>query len=198
MSKKYLFTSECVTMGHPDKLADQISDAILDEMLRQDKHSHVACETLVTTGLALVAGEVTTEGYVDIPDVIRETVKEVGYIDPDLGFDALSCAVLTSIHEQSPDIAQGVNRKEPEEQGAGDQGMMFGFACTETDVLMPLPIYLARRITNTLAKKRFEGEIKWLRPLLSNTKAISPNVCIPSSFPVSILPTSHTPRYARP
>jgi S-adenosylmethionine synthetase len=164
MSKKYLFTSECVTMGHPDKLADQISDAILDEMIRQDKHSHVACETLVTTGLALVAGEVTTEGYVDIPDVIRETVKEVGYIDPDLGFDAFSCAVLTSIHEQSPDIAQGVNRKEPEEQGAGDQGMMFGFACTETDVLMPLPIYLARRITNALAKKRFEGEIKWLRP----------------------------------
>ena len=161
MSRKgrHLFTSESVTEGHPDKIADQISDAILDAILTQDPVSRVACETLVTTGLAIVAGEITTSAYVDFQEVVRSTINEIGYNRGKYGFDAETCAVLSSIHSQSPDIAMGVDTG-----GAGDQGMMFGFACTETDELMPLPIMLAHKLVRGLSEKRRTGVLDYLRP----------------------------------
>jgi S-adenosylmethionine synthetase len=154
-----LFSSESVTEGHPDKIADQISDAVLDHMLAQDPESRVACETLVTTGLALVAGEITTEGWVDIPKVVRQTLERIGYVDSAYGMDARTCAVVTSIDQQSPDIAMGVDTG-----GAGDQGMMFGYASDETEALMPAPILFAHRITKRLAEARKSGDLPWLRP----------------------------------
>jgi S-adenosylmethionine synthetase len=162
----HLFTSESVTMGHPDKVADQISDAILDEILKQDPKARVACETLVTTGQVVLAGEVTTTAYVDAAAVARETIKEIGYTHPDIGFDFHSCGVLTAIHSQSPDIARGVDKAEDnaKEQGAGDQGLMFGYASAETETLMPLPIHLAHRIVERLAQLRQNGKLPWLRP----------------------------------
>ena len=161
MSRKgrHLFTSESVTEGHPDKIADQISDAILDAILTQDPKSRVACETLVTTGLALVAGEITTTAQIDYQSVVRQTIADVGYTRGKYGFDAETCAVLSSIHSQSPDIAMGVDTG-----GAGDQGLMFGFACTETDELMPLPIMLSHKLTRGLSDARRSGRLKYLRP----------------------------------
>jgi S-adenosylmethionine synthetase len=156
---RYLFTSESVTEGHPDKIADQISDSILDAILAQDPVGRVACETLVTTGLAIIAGEITTSCYVDFPKIVRETIKEVGYTRAKFGFDSETCAVLSSIHEQSPDIAMGVDPG-----GAGDQGLMFGYACTETEELMPMPIMLAHKLVKGLSCARRDGVLDYLRP----------------------------------
>src|SRR5262245_12242759 len=158
-SGRYLFTSESVTEGHPDKIADQISDSILDAILAQDPVGRVACETLVTTGLAIIAGEITTSCYADFPKIVRDTIKEVGYTRAKYGFDYETCAVLSSIHEQSPDIAMGVDPG-----GAGDQGLMFGYACTETEELMPLPIMLAHKLCRGLSNARREGVLDYLRP----------------------------------
>jgi S-adenosylmethionine synthetase len=164
MSDSFLFTSESVSEGHPDKIADQISDAVLDAILKQDPQARVACETLVKTGMALVAGEITTSAWVDLEDVVRGTIIGVGYNDSAMGFDGHSCAVLNAIGKQSPDIAQGVDRESAEHQGAGDQGLMFGYASNETSVLMPAPITYSHLLMQRQAKVRKEGILPWLRP----------------------------------
>ncbi|MEZ0312278.1 MAG: methionine adenosyltransferase [Myxococcota bacterium] len=164
MNRDFLFTSESVTEGHPDKVADQISDSILDAILREDPKARVACETLVTTGMAVIAGEITTSCYVEMPAIVRQTITNIGYTSSDMGFDANTCAVLTAIGKQSPDIAQGVDTAAQKEQGAGDQGMMFGYACNETPELMPAPITYAHRLTQRLAKLRKDGTMPFLRP----------------------------------
>jgi len=164
MSDSFLFTSESVSEGHPDKIADQISDAVLDAIIEQDKSARVACETLVKTGMVLVAGEVTTSAWVDIEELVRQTVLKIGYNDSAMGFDGASCAVLNALGKQSPDIAQGVDRETAEAQGAGDQGLMFGYATNETEVLMPAPITFAHRLVRRQAEVRKNGTLPWLRP----------------------------------
>ncbi|TCO79725.1 methionine adenosyltransferase [Plasticicumulans lactativorans] len=164
MSDSYLFTSESVSEGHPDKIADQISDAVLDAILAQDKHARVACETMVKTGVAIIAGEITTSAWVDLEDLVRKVICDIGYTSSDVGYDGATCGVINIIGKQSVDIAQGVDRSRPEDQGAGDQGLMFGYASTETDVLMPAPICYAHRLVERQAEARKSGQLPWLRP----------------------------------
>jgi S-adenosylmethionine synthetase len=186
-SKTHLFTSESVTEGHPDKVSDQISDAILDEVLRQDKESRVACETLVTTGMVFLAGEITTKALVDFSAVARRTVREIGYDRPEYGFDGATCAVVSAIDPQSPDIAQGVDTG-----GAGDQGLMFGFACRETPQLMPLPIVLAHQLTRRLAEVRRQGE-DWLRPDGKSQVTVEYQGTQPVRIHTVVISTQHSP-----
>ncbi|PWV64360.1 methionine adenosyltransferase [Plasticicumulans acidivorans] len=164
MSDAYLFTSESVSEGHPDKIADQISDAVLDALLAQDKHARVACETLVKTGVAIIAGEITTSAWIDLEDLVRKVICDIGYTSSDVGFDGATCGVINIIGKQSVDIAQGVDRSKPEDQGAGDQGLMFGYASDETDVLMPAPICFSHRLVERQAEARKSGLLPWLRP----------------------------------
>jgi S-adenosylmethionine synthetase len=189
----YLFTSESVSEGHPDKVADQISDAILDAILEQDTNARVACETMVTTGMVLIAGEITTSAWVDMPNVARQTIKEIGYNSSDMGFDWQSCAILTSIDKQSSDIAQGVDEGSglDLEQGAGDQGLMFGYACHDTEVFMPMPIYYAHRLTRRQAEVRKSGRLPWLRPDAKSQVTIGYVDGVPERIDAVVLSTQH-------
>lgn len=192
---EYLFTSESVSEGHPDKVADQISDAILDSIIAKDRNARVACETLVTTGMALIAGEITTSAWVDMPDVVRQTIKEIGYNSSDMGFDWQSCAVITSIDKQSPDIAQGVDEGKglDLDQGAGDQGLMFGYACNETNVLMPMPITYAHRLTKRQSEVRKANILPWLRPDAKSQVTIEYVNKVPTRIEAVVLSTQHDP-----
>ncbi|MFV0596125.1 methionine adenosyltransferase [Shewanella sp.] len=194
---KHLFTSESVSEGHPDKIADQISDAVLDAILAQDPKARVACETYVKTGMVLVGGEVTTSAWVDIEELTRKTVREIGYVHSDMGFDADSCAVLNAIGKQSPDINQGVDRADPKEQGAGDQGLMFGYASNETDILMPAPITYAHALVKRQSEVRKNGTLPWLRPDAKSqvTFAYEDNKIV--GIDAIVLSTQHSPDIAQ-
>ncbi|GGF68035.1 methionine adenosyltransferase [Alteromonas lipolytica] len=187
----HLFTSESVSEGHPDKIADQISDAVLDAILQQDPKARVACETYVKTGMVLVGGEITTSAWVDIEELTRQTVKEIGYTHSDMGFDADSCAVLNAIGKQSPDINQGVDRARPEEQGAGDQGLMFGYASDETEVLMPAPITYSHRLVQRQAEMRKSGKLDWLRPDAKSQVTFIYEDNVPVGIDAVVLSTQH-------
>jgi len=194
-SKKHVFTSESVTEGHPDKLADQISDAVLDAILAADPAARVACETMVTTGMAIVAGEISTTTYVHVPDIVRDTVRKIGYTDASYGFDADTCAVLTSIDRQSPDIAQGVDSSNTKSQGAGDQGMMFGYATDETDELMPVPILLAHRMAERLAfVRKTKRSLSWLRPDGKSQVSVEYDGDRPIAVRTAVISTQHADR----
>ena len=188
-----LFTSESVSEGHPDKMADQISDALLDAIMREDLHARVACETLVKTGAVVLAGEISTTANIDIERIVRDTVNEIGYNHSDLGFDGSTCAVINMIGKQSPEIAQGVDRQNPEDQGAGDQGLMFGYASNETEVLMPAPIEYAHRLMERQSKLRRSGELPWLRPDAKAQVTLKYANGIPSAIDAVVLSTQHDP-----
>ncbi len=186
--QKHLFTSESVTEGHPDKIADQISDAVLDAVLEQDPHGRVACEVLVTTGICVVSGEITTNCYVDVPKIAREVIRDIGYTDAAFGFDSKTCGVLNTIQSQSPDIAMGVDTG-----GAGDQGLMFGYACDETPELMPLPIQLAHRLTEKLSQVRRSGQLPWLRPDGKSQVSVEYHNGKPTRIDAIVVSTQHGP-----
>ncbi len=194
-SGKYLFTSEAVSMGHPDKLADQISDGVLDAMFAQDPYSRVACETMVTTGVVVIAGEITTEATVDMQQIVRDVIREVGYTDSTMGISADHCAVMVAIDEQSSDIAMGVDddASKGKDVGAGDQGLMFGYACNDTPELMPLPIALSHRILNRLTKARQEGEVDWLRPDSKSQVTVEFDGNTPVRIDTVVISTQHAP-----
>ena len=193
MSNSHLFTSESVSEGHPDKVADQISDAILDAIFEQDPKARVACETMVNTGMVVLSGEITTEAWVDMQAVVRQTVKEIGYNSSDMGFDWESCAVITSIDKQSADIAMGVDESEDHEQGAGDQGLMFGYASNETDVLMPAPITYAHQLVKRQAEVRKNGTLPWLRPDAKSQVTFRYEDGKPTAIDAVVLSTQHNP-----
>jgi len=195
MQKDFTFTSESVSEGHPDKMADQISDAVLDAILTQDKHARVACETLLTTGMVVIAGEITTNAVIDFSQVARQTVRRIGYDSSEIGFDYHTCAVLTAVGKQSSDIAQGVNEGEGLflDQGAGDQGLMFGYACNETQALMPMPIYLAHRLTQRQSELRKDGRLPWLRPDAKSQVSIRYVDGKPHAIDTVVLSTQHHP-----
>ncbi len=197
MSKEYIFTSESVTEGHPDKVSDQISDAILDEYLKQDPNSRVAVETLTTTGFVAVAGEVTSNGNFDVEDIVRKTIKEIGYNDSELKFDGDSCEVLVKLHSQSPDISQGVTATEEKEQGAGDQGLMFGYASNETDELMPLPILLSHKLTKKLSEVRKSKELAWVRPDGKSQVSVVYENGRPKQVETVVISTQHSPEISQ-
>jgi len=196
-SNSYLFTSESVSEGHPDKIADQISDAVLDAILEQDRKARVACETLVKTGCVIVAGEITTRAWVDLEALVRRTVLRIGYDHSDMGFDGASCAVINIIGKQSPDIAQGVDRKNPRKQGAGDQGLMFGYASNETDVLMPAPITYAHRLVKRQATVRRAGRLPWLRPDAKSQITFRYDRDRPVGIEAVVLSTQHSPEISQ-
>lgn len=193
MSMQYVFTSESVSEGHPDKIADQISDVILDNILTQDPKARVACETYVKTGFVLVGGEITTRAIVDVEALTRATIKDIGYTHSDMGFDAASCGVLTAIGRQSPDIAMGIDHKDPKEQGAGDQGLMFGFACNETKELMPAPISYAHKLVKRQAELRKNGALPWLRPDAKSQITLRYEDFTPIAVDSVVLSTQHDP-----
>lgn len=195
---EYLFTSESVSEGHPDKIADQISDAILDAMLKDDPHARVACETFVKTGMVMVGGEITTNAWVDIEQLVRQTVNEIGYTSSDMGFDGDSCSVISAIGKQSPDIAQGVDETTDHEQGAGDQGLMFGYACNETDVLMPAAITYAHRLVQRQAELRKNGTLTWLRPDAKSQVTLRYIDGKPVAVDTVVLSTQHAPEIKQP
>ena len=198
MSNSYQFTSESVSAGHPDKVADQVSDAILDAILEQDPGARVACETLVKTGMVVVAGEVTTSAHVEYEDVVRKTISDIGYTSSDIGFDGDTCAVLSAIGKQSPDIAMGVDRSAPEEQGAGDQGLMFGYATNETDVLMPAPITFSHRLVRRQHDVRQSGALPWLRPDAKSQVTFRYDDGKPVGIEAVVLSTQHDPDISQP
>lgn len=193
MPKNYQFTSESVSAGHPDKIADQISDAVLDAILKQDASARVACETMIKTGVVLVAGEITTSAWVDLEEVVRGTIQDIGYTSSDMGFDGATCAVLNAIGKQSGDIAMGVDRQAPEEQGAGDQGLMFGYATNETDVLMPAPITFAHRLVRRQHEVRQNGTLPWLRPDAKSQVTFRYEDGKPTSIEAVVLSSQHDP-----